>query len=81
MTPLSSCAPSGPDEIEHRCSYFGLIISGNVFGLFGLLVRGVDGHEEGDQWANEAAEMMGRTTRADLIVNENSAEKPTQVLN
>lgn len=58
----------GPDEIEYQCVYFGLIISGNVFKSFKLAVSGVDSSGEADQWANKAAEMIGRASLGDLNV-------------
>ena len=59
---------NGPDEIEYSCSYFGLIISGNVFKSFKLAVSGVDSRGEADQWANKAAEIIAKTTPSDLNV-------------
>ncbi|HEX3043413.1 MAG TPA: hypothetical protein VHY08_01555 [Bacillota bacterium] len=61
-------AGKGSDEIEYSCSYSGLIISGNVFKSFKLLVYGVDTREEADKWANKAAEIIGKTTLGDLNV-------------
>ena len=61
-------AGKGPDEIEYSCSYFGLIISGNVIKSFKLSVWGVDSREVADQWANKAAATIAKITLGDLNV-------------
>jgi hypothetical protein len=61
-------AGKGPDEIEFTCSYFGLIISGNVFKSFKLFVSGVDSREIADQWADKAAATIAKMTPGDLDV-------------
>jgi hypothetical protein len=61
-------AGKGQDEIEFSCSYFGLIISGNIFKLFKLSVSGVDSREIADHWADKAATSIAKITPGDLNV-------------
>lgn len=59
---------AGKDEIEYSGSYFGMIVSGNVFKLIKLSVSGVDSREAADKWANGAAAAVAKLTLGDLQV-------------
>jgi hypothetical protein len=59
-------AGTGPDEIDYKCAYLGLIIDDTSVKKFELLVSGVKTSEEADQWAKKIIEKIGKTTLANF---------------